>query len=178
MPASTGNRRAPAPLRNHRRLPAHQCTRVVNSTPRQHPKLVLGPEALHLLTSAPAGLVCVYSLFLDMDHAHTDPPAWCAAGYLSEVQAIAGPFLVVVPLSTVPNWIKEFRKSVGRGLGAGGLGPQCGAALASRLVGGPGGALARCSPASPGGCSCCLPVETGWAGRQPCERGAGAALLW
>lgn len=23
---------------------------------------------------------------------------------------IAGPFLVVVPLSTVPNWIKEFRK--------------------------------------------------------------------
>ena len=32
------------------------------------------------------------------------------AGYLSEVLKIAGPFLVVVPLSTVPNWIKEFRK--------------------------------------------------------------------
>ncbi len=32
------------------------------------------------------------------------------AGYLSEVQQIAGPFLVVVPLSTVPNWIREFRK--------------------------------------------------------------------
>ncbi|KAL3153482.1 hypothetical protein ABBQ38_011813 [Trebouxia sp. C0009 RCD-2024] len=31
-------------------------------------------------------------------------------GYLSEVLKIAGPFLVVVPLSTVPNWIKEFRK--------------------------------------------------------------------
>ena len=29
-----------------------------------------------------------------------------AAGYLSEVQQIAGPFLVVVPLSTVPNWIR------------------------------------------------------------------------
>ena len=24
--------------------------------------------------------------------------------------AIPGPFLVVVPLSTVPNWIREFRK--------------------------------------------------------------------
>jgi chromodomain-helicase-DNA-binding protein 1 len=36
----------------------------------------------------------------------------CASmvGYLSEVQQIAGPFLVVVPLSTVPNWIREFRK--------------------------------------------------------------------
>ncbi|KAL4434102.1 hypothetical protein ABPG75_000543 [Micractinium tetrahymenae] len=36
----------------------------------------------------------------------------CASmiGYLSEEQQIAGPFLVVVPLSTVPNWIKEFRK--------------------------------------------------------------------
>lgn len=34
----------------------------------------------------------------------------CTAGYLSEVQQIAGPFLVVVPLSTVPNWIREFRK--------------------------------------------------------------------
>ncbi len=33
-------------------------------------------------------------------------------GYLSEVQQIAGPFLVVVPLSTVPNWIREFRKWV------------------------------------------------------------------
>ncbi|KAL0021888.1 hypothetical protein WJX77_011593 [Trebouxia sp. C0004] len=31
-------------------------------------------------------------------------------GYLSEVLKIQGPFLVVVPLSTVPNWIKEFRK--------------------------------------------------------------------
>lgn len=31
-------------------------------------------------------------------------------GYLSEVQGIAGPFLVVVPLSTVPNWIREFRR--------------------------------------------------------------------
>jgi len=29
-----------------------------------------------------------------------------AAGYLSEGQQVAGPFLVVVPLSTVPNWIK------------------------------------------------------------------------
>jgi SNF2 family DNA or RNA helicase len=26
------------------------------------------------------------------------------------VQQVAGPFLVVVPLSTVPNWIREFRK--------------------------------------------------------------------
>ncbi len=34
----------------------------------------------------------------------------CNAGYLSEVLKIQGPFLVVVPLSTVPNWIKEFRK--------------------------------------------------------------------
>lgn len=30
----------------------------------------------------------------------------CPAGYLAEEQQIAGPFLVVVPLSTVPNWIK------------------------------------------------------------------------
>ena len=32
----------------------------------------------------------------------------CAAmvGYLSELQQIAGPFLVIVPLSTVPNWIR------------------------------------------------------------------------
>ena len=34
------------------------------------------------------------------------------AGYLSEVQQLAGPFLVIVPLSTVPNWIREFRKWV------------------------------------------------------------------
>jgi len=34
----------------------------------------------------------------------------CNPGYLSEVLKIQGPFLVVVPLSTVPNWIKEFRK--------------------------------------------------------------------
>ena len=32
------------------------------------------------------------------------------AGYLSCTLRIPGPFLVVVPLSTVPNWIKEFRK--------------------------------------------------------------------
>jgi len=32
------------------------------------------------------------------------------AGYLSLWQQIAGPYLVVVPLSTVPNWIREFRK--------------------------------------------------------------------
>ena len=31
-------------------------------------------------------------------------------GYLSEVLSIRGPFLVVVPLSTVPNWIREFRR--------------------------------------------------------------------
>ncbi|EIE23598.1 hypothetical protein COCSUDRAFT_47361 [Coccomyxa subellipsoidea C-169] len=31
-------------------------------------------------------------------------------GYLSLWQQIAGPYLVVVPLSTVPNWIREFRK--------------------------------------------------------------------
>ncbi|KAK9824197.1 hypothetical protein WJX72_008454 [[Myrmecia] bisecta] len=31
-------------------------------------------------------------------------------GYLTEAQGIPGPFLVVVPLSTVPNWIREFRK--------------------------------------------------------------------
>jgi SNF2-related domain len=36
----------------------------------------------------------------------------CASvvGYFSEVLNIFGPFLIVVPLSTVPNWIKEFRK--------------------------------------------------------------------
>ena len=32
------------------------------------------------------------------------------AGYLAMEMAIPGPFLVVVPLSTVPNWIREFRK--------------------------------------------------------------------
>ncbi len=32
------------------------------------------------------------------------------AGYLSEMQGVRGPFLVVVPLSTVPNWIREFRR--------------------------------------------------------------------
>ena len=32
------------------------------------------------------------------------------AGYLNLWQHIAGPYLVVVPLSTVPNWIREFRK--------------------------------------------------------------------
>jgi chromodomain-helicase-DNA-binding protein 1 len=36
----------------------------------------------------------------------------CASliGYFSEVLNIFGPFLIVVPLSTVPNWIKEFKK--------------------------------------------------------------------
>lgn len=36
----------------------------------------------------------------------------CASliGYFSEELSILGPFLIVVPLSTVPNWIKEFRK--------------------------------------------------------------------
>ena len=33
-----------------------------------------------------------------------------SAGYLAMEMAIPGPFLVVVPLSTVPNWIREFRK--------------------------------------------------------------------
>ena len=36
-------------------------------------------------------------------------PCW-PAGYLNLWQHIAGPYLVVVPLSTVPNWIREFRK--------------------------------------------------------------------
>lgn len=31
---------------------------------------------------------------------------------LAETLGVRGPFLVVVPLSTVPNWIKEFRKWV------------------------------------------------------------------
>ncbi|GAX85223.1 hypothetical protein CEUSTIGMA_g12643.t1 [Chlamydomonas eustigma] len=31
-------------------------------------------------------------------------------GYMSEVLSIRGPFLVVVPLSTVPNWIREFKR--------------------------------------------------------------------
>ena len=43
-------------------------------------------------------------------HTHTHTHARTHAGYLSEVQRIAGPFLVVVPLSTVPNWAREFRK--------------------------------------------------------------------
>lgn len=30
--------------------------------------------------------------------------------YLAESLQVFGPFLVVVPLSTVPNWIREFRK--------------------------------------------------------------------
>jgi chromodomain-helicase-DNA-binding protein 1 len=36
----------------------------------------------------------------------------CASliGYFSEVLNIFGPFFIVVPLSTVPNWIKEFKK--------------------------------------------------------------------
>ena len=37
-------------------------------------------------------------------------PAAACAGYLNLTQNIAGPYLVVVPLSTVPNWIREFRK--------------------------------------------------------------------
>jgi chromodomain-helicase-DNA-binding protein 1 len=36
----------------------------------------------------------------------------CASmiGYLSQIQSIGGPFLIIVPLSTVPNWAREFRK--------------------------------------------------------------------
>ena len=32
------------------------------------------------------------------------------AGYLMTMQNMRGPFLAVVPLSTVPNWIREFRR--------------------------------------------------------------------
>jgi SNF2 family DNA or RNA helicase len=38
------------------------------------------------------------------------PALPCHAGYLCEELRVRGPFLIVVPLSTVPNWIKEFRK--------------------------------------------------------------------
>lgn len=31
-------------------------------------------------------------------------------GYLAEAQQCRGPFLVMVPLSTVPNWAREFRR--------------------------------------------------------------------
>jgi SNF2 family DNA or RNA helicase len=33
-------------------------------------------------------------------------------GLLAQHMGVRGPFLVVVPLSTVPNWIREFRKWV------------------------------------------------------------------
>jgi len=33
-------------------------------------------------------------------------------GLLAQHMNVRGPFLVVVPLSTVPNWIREFRKWV------------------------------------------------------------------
>lgn len=33
-------------------------------------------------------------------------------GLMAETCGVRGPFLVVVPLSTVPNWIKEFKKWV------------------------------------------------------------------
>lgn len=46
----------------------------------------------------------------DMQQQFTGRWAWPGAGYLALWQQIAGPYLVVVPLSTVPNWIKEFRK--------------------------------------------------------------------
>ena len=41
---------------------------------------------------------------------HSERTLLCPAGYLNLWQHIAGPYLVVVPLSTVPNWIREFRK--------------------------------------------------------------------
>lgn len=41
---------------------------------------------------------------------HPTPPP--LAGYLSEYQQVAGPFLVVVPLSTVPNWIRCVRPAL------------------------------------------------------------------
>lgn len=53
---------------------------------------------------------CVQRCCLKLIHVHGRPRLFLTAGYLSEVLKIAGPFLVVVPLSTVPNWIKEFRK--------------------------------------------------------------------
>lgn len=31
-------------------------------------------------------------------------------GYLAETHRVRGPFLVLVPLSTVPNWAKEYRR--------------------------------------------------------------------
>ena len=36
----------------------------------------------------------------------------CASmiGYLAETQHIGGPFIIIVPLSVVPNWAREFRK--------------------------------------------------------------------
>jgi chromodomain-helicase-DNA-binding protein 1 len=34
------------------------------------------------------------------------------AGFLCEAQAVASPLIVVVPLSVVPNWAREFRKWV------------------------------------------------------------------
>lgn len=42
----------------------------------------------------------------------TRPHPHGRAGTLSEELQIRGPFLVVVPLSTVPNWIREFRRWV------------------------------------------------------------------
>ena len=42
--------------------------------------------------------------------AYLCPSQFRPAGYLCEEMKVRGPFLIVVPLSTVPNWIKEFRK--------------------------------------------------------------------